>query len=211
MEPKGLDIIQSTPPFQLPPLPFDSKELEPHISEKTLSFHHDKHHRKYVTTTNELIKGTQYEKSTLEQIIKGTAGNPDQQKLFNNAAQAWNHWFYWNCLSPKGGGTPKGKMLETLNSSFGNYDNFMKELISTSVAQFGSGYGWVVMDNGKLKIMKTSNADNPIAHNLKPVFGIDVWEHAYYLDYQNRREDHVLAIVNNLANWDFAEYNLQIE
>ena len=210
MEPKGLNIIKAAAPFELPPLPFSPKDLQPHISEKTISFHYDKHHRKYVSTTNELIKGTQYEKSTLEQIVKATAGNPEQQKLFNNAAQAWNHWFYWNCLSSDVI-KPKEKLMQAINSSFGSFDKFAKELISTSVAQFGSGYGWVVMDKGVLRVIKTSNADTPIAHNLEPVIGIDVWEHAYYLDYQNRREDHVVALVNNLINWDFAERNLEME
>ena len=211
MEPKGINEIKAVAPFELPPLPYSQNALDPHISQKTVSFHYEKHHSKYVTTTNELIKGTKFEKSNFMQIIKETAGKSDFQKLFNNAAQAYNHWFYWNCLTPEGGSVPKGKLASAIDSSFGSYDNFAKEFVSAAVGQFGSGYAWVVLENDKLKVMKTSNADNPVAHNLKPILGVDVWEHAYYLDYQNKREDYVVALVNNLINWDFAERNMSIE
>ncbi len=208
MEPKGFDEIRATAPFTLPPLPFSQNALEPIISEKTISFHYGKHHKKYVDTTNELIKGTQLEKSTLEQIIRETSGKANMHKLYNNAAQAWNHWFYWNCLTSGGEKMPKGKLSEAIKSSFGNYDNFAKELINAATDQFGSGYAWVVRDNGKLKITTTTNANNPISHGQKPLFAIDVWEHAYYLDYQNKRIDYVTAIIGNLVNWEFVEKNL---
>ncbi|NLD98242.1 MAG: superoxide dismutase [Fibrobacter sp.] len=207
MEPVGLNLIKSTAPFELPPLPYSYTALSPSISEKTLSFHHDKHHRKYVTTTNELIKGTQYEKSTLEQIIKGTNGNAEMQKLFNNASQAWNHWFYWNSLKPGGGKTPEGKIRQIIDNSFGSYDTFVKEFSSIAIEQFGSGYAWIVKDGERLRAIKTSNAENPIAMNIMPVLALDVWEHSYYLDYQNKRQDYVMAVISNCLNWEFAEMN----
>jgi Fe-Mn family superoxide dismutase len=210
MQAVAVDEIKAVAPFELPPLPYSQNALEPFISERTISFHYEKHHKKYVTTTNDLIKGTKFEKSNLEQIIKGTAGNADFKKLFNNASQAWNHWFYWNCIVPGGGG-PKGKVLHAIESSFGGFEAFSKELSGAAVSQFGSGYAWVVLDKDAIKVMQSANGDNPVAHNLKPLFCIDVWEHAYYLDYQNKREEYVSAVVNNLINWDFFERNLSGE
>lgn len=208
MEPKGIEQIRSKAPFELPPLPYSQNALSPFISEKTISFHYGKHHKKYIDTTNELIKGTPFEKETLQQIITSTSGKADHQKIFNNAAQAWNHWFYWNSLVSGGSKTPKGKIAEAINSSFGSYDNFAKELISAAVDQFGSGWAWLVRDGGKLSVTKTTNANNPLIHGHKPIITIDVWEHAYYLDYQNKRVDYVMAVVENCINWDFAERNL---
>lgn len=208
MENRSFDLINAVAPFQLPPLPYSFNSLEPYISEKTLSFHHDKHHQKYITTTNELVKGTEFEKYNLEEIIKASAGNNMLQKLYNNAAQSWNHWFYWNCLKPNGGKTPQGKISQMINSSFGNYDNFARDLSNMANEQFGSGYAWLVKEGNKLMVTKTSNADNPLAHNQKPILAIDVWEHAYYLDYQNKRQDYVIAFINNCIDWEFAEYNL---
>src|SRR5690554_1284908 len=210
MQPAGLNEISQTAPFKLPPLPFNHDALAPHISEKTLSFHYDKHHKKYIDTTNDLIKGTEFEESKLDEIIRSTANNEKYRKLFNNAAQSWNHWFFWNCLKKDGGGIPKGNLLDLINSSFGSYDQFVKEFADSSISQFGSGWGWLVKDGDKLKVVKTQNADNPLSHNLKPVLTIDVWEHAYYLDYQNKRNEFVFEIINNLINWDFAEYNLSL-
>ncbi len=209
MENRSLNLIKAAAPFELPPLPYPYNALEPYVSEKTLSFHHDKHHHKYISTTNELIKGTEFEKFNLEEIIKATAGNAVSIKLFNNAAQSWNHWFYWNCMKPQGGQIPKGRIKNAIESSFGSYDNFAKEFSAMANDQFGSGYAWLVMEGDKLKVTKTSNADNPIAHNQKPILAIDVWEHAYYLDYQNKRQDYVMAFVNNCIDWEFAEFNLK--
>ncbi|KMQ51432.1 Superoxide dismutase [Chitinispirillum alkaliphilum] len=211
MEPVGLNDIKSKAPFKLPPLPFSKEALEPHISEKTLSFHHEKHHQKYVNTANQLIKGSQFENADLEGIIKATFGNQEFSKLFNNAAQVWNHWFYWNCFDPRGMKDPQGNTMKMIESSFGSYEQFKNEFVSAAIDQFGSGYAWLVQDGQKLRVMKTPNAENPIAQNLKPILAIDVWEHAYYLDYQNRRNDHVNAIVNNMINWEFAQYNIDLQ
>ncbi len=211
METRTASEIKSVAPFELHPLPYAQDALEPYITEKTISFHYGKHHQKYVSTTNELIKGTPFESSSLEQIIHGTADKTEFQKLFNNAAQAWNHWFYWNCLTPNGGHEPRGAVKKLIDDAFGSYDGFRKELTNAAVGQFGSGYAWVAIRNEKPIVMKYSNADNPLAHGFKPLFCIDVWEHAYYLDYQNRREDHIKALIANLINWDFFEYNLSTD
>lgn len=208
MDQRGIEQIKSIAPFELPPLPYSQNALSPFISEKTVSFHYGKHHKKYIDTTNELIKGTQFEKSTLDQILNITAGKEGQQKIFNNAAQAWNHWFYWNSISPGGNKIPQGKIAEAINLSFGSYDYFAKELIRVAVDQFGSGWAWVILDGDKLSITKTDNAINPIIYGHKPILTIDVWEHAYYLDYQNKRIDYVTAVVENCINWSFAESNL---
>jgi Fe-Mn family superoxide dismutase len=208
METVAVNEIKAVAPFELPPLPYAHNALEPFVSERTVTFHYEKHHRKYVATANGLVKGTRFEKSELGRIIEDTAGNADFKKLFNNAAQAWNHWFYWNCMTHGGGGEPKGSIGEAIRSSFGSYAAFAAEFIDAAVGQFGSGYAWLVLENGKLKVMKTSDADNPVAHRLKPIAGIDVWEHAYYLDYQNRREEYVKAFLDRLINWHFAEANL---
>lgn len=208
MTPFGLNEISQTAPFKLPPLPYDLIALEPYISEKTLSFHYNKHHQKYIDTTNELVKGTDFEKSTLDKIITATSNDKKYRKLFNNAAQAWNHWFFWNSLKKDGGGIPKGNVLDLINSSFGSYNQFAMEFADISIAQFGSGWGWVVQDGEELKVMKSSNAENPLIYNLKPILALDVWEHAYYLDYQNKRNEFVISVIKNLLNWDFAEYNL---
>ncbi|MDR0305247.1 MAG: superoxide dismutase [Chitinispirillales bacterium] len=209
MEIKGLRQIRSSSPFELPPLPYAKAALEPYISEKTISFHYEKHHQKYVTTANELIKGTQFEKASLEQIIKATAGNAEFVKLFNNAAQIWNHWFYWNSLDPRGIKKPQGEFLDAINSTFGSFDQCVKTFSNEAIALFGSGYVWLVKDGAKLKITKSTNANTPLAQNQTPLLTIDVWEHAYYLDYQNRRPDYVAAFLDNLINWEFAEANFR--
>ena len=209
MEIRGLDQVRACAPFELPPLPYAKAGLEPYISEKTVSFHYEKHHQKYVTTANELIKSTQFEKASLEQVIKATANNDEFAKLFNNAAQIWNHWFYWNSLDPRGVKKPRGELLDAINSSFGSFEQCVKQFSDAATALFGSGYVWLVKDGGKLKITKTMNAQTPIGQNRTPLLAIDVWEHAYYLDYQNRRPDYVAAFVNNLANWEFAEANFK--
>jgi superoxide dismutase, Fe-Mn family len=194
--------------LNLPPLPYADTALAPVISSNTLSFHYGKHHKGYVDNVNKLVKGTDYESSTLDRIIIETAGKPDKTPLFNNAAQSWNHSFYWNSLKGNGGGKPNGKIAQMIDAAFGSYDNFRKEFSATTVSQFGSGWGWLVLDGGALKVVKTGNAEVPFTKRQKPLLTIDVWEHAYYLDHQNQRAAYVDAVINKLLNWDFAAQNL---
>ncbi|WP_366141189.1 superoxide dismutase [Sulfuricurvum sp.] len=193
----------------LPSLPFEKNELEPYISSLTLEYHYGKHHNTYVVNTNNLIKETELDTLSLEEIILQTANDPTKTSLFNNAAQVWNHTFYWNSLKPNGGGLPTGEIAKKIDSDFGNYDNFAKALKEAALGQFGSGWAWLVLKNGKLSISKTSNADTPIAHGIKPLLCIDIWEHAYYLDYKNGRADYADAVIKNLLNWEFANTNLE--
>lgn len=193
----------------LPELPFPKESLEPYISAKTIEFHYGKHHNTYVMNTNKLIENTVLEKLNLEEIILKTYGDNLKIGIFNNAAQVWNHSFYWQCIKPNGGNVPSGKIAERINLDFGNYQKFVNEFKNAAVTQFGSGWAWLVLENNKLEIIKTSNADTPIAHNQKPLLTIDVWEHAYYLDYQNRRPDYVTNFIDKLINWDFVNSNLE--
>ena len=197
----------AAPSLQLPPLPYSQNALEPYISQKTVEFHYGKHHLAYVEKTNELIKGTNLAQLSLGEIIKQTAGSPDKAAIFNNAAQAWNHNFYWQSLKP-GGGKPEGELLTKIQASFGSVENLKKQLQDAATTQFGSGWAWLVADGDKLKVVKTGNAENPMVQGLTPLLAIDVWEHAYYLDYQNRRADYVKALIDNLLNWEFAAANL---
>jgi Fe-Mn family superoxide dismutase len=194
--------------FTLPPLPYADGALAPVISANTIGFHYGKHHKTYVDNLNNLVKGTAYEGATLEKIIADSAGKADQAGIFNNSAQIWNHTFYWNSLKPNGGGKPSGKLAAMIDSDLAGFDNFKKELAATTVSQFGSGWGWLVVEGGKLKIVKTGNAEVPFTKGQKPLLTIDVWEHAYYLDYQNKRADYVNALIDKLLNWDFAADNL---
>ena len=194
--------------FTLPPLPYAENALEPVISANTMSFHYGKHHKTYVDNLNNLVKGTDYENASLEKIINETAGKADKAALFNNAAQMWNHTFYWNSLKGGGGGKPSGKIAQMIDAAFGGYDNFKKEMSATTVSQFGSGWGWLVLDGGALKIVKTPNAEVPFTKGQKPLLTIDVWEHAYYLDHQNKRAAYVDAVIDKLLNWNFATQNL---
>jgi superoxide dismutase, Fe-Mn family len=195
-------------PITLPPLPYAENALEPVISAKTLSFHYGKHHKTYVETTNKLIAGTELADLPLEQIVTSTAGKPERAGIFNNAAQAWNHAFYWRCLKAKGGGEPPASLKQKMDEAFGSVDACKKEWSAAAVAQFGSGWAWLVLEGAKLKILKTPNAETPITQGLRPLLTIDVWEHAYYLDYQNKRVDHVNAVIDKLTNWEFAAQNL---
>jgi Fe-Mn family superoxide dismutase len=192
----------------LPELSYPKDALAPYLSEKTLDFHYGKHHNTYVVNVNKLIEGTDLANETLENIIKKTVGDSSKSGIFNNAAQVWNHTFYWHSMKPKGGGPPNGAIADKINADFGSYDKFAEEFKNAGITQFGSGWVWLIVKNGKLEVMKTSNADTPIAHGLKPVLTMDVWEHAYYLDYQNRRADYVNAVLDKLINWDFAAKNL---
>lgn len=195
--------------FELPPLPYAKDALEPHVSARTLEFHHGKHHNTYVTNLNNLVKDTDLADKSLEDVIKAVAADlPAKQPIFNNAAQVWNHTFFWNCMKKGGGGKPSGKVLSRIEADFGSYEKFAEEFKNAAVTQFGSGWAWLVEDNGKLKIAKTANADLPMAHGQKALLTVDVWEHAYYLDYQNRRPDFVQAFLDNLVNWEFVEKNM---
>ena len=195
--------------FELPPLPYSQDALDPHVSAKTLSFHHGKHHAAYVNKLNELVKGSPMQEQSLEEIMRATAKDPSKEAIFNNAAQAWNHDFFWHCMKPKGGGAPSGALADKIKSAFGGVDKLKEELKQAAVGQFGSGWAWLVLDRGELKVRKTPNAMNPLVEGQTPVLTVDVWEHAYYLDYQNRRPDFVQALLDNLVNWDFAAGNLK--
>lgn len=195
-------------PFTLPPLPYPDNALSPTISANTIGFHYGKHHQGYVNNLNQLVAGTALVDQPLEAVIKASVGTADKTAIFNNAAQIWNHTFYWNSLKPKGGGKPTGALAELIEKSFGGFDSFKTEFAKTATGQFGSGWAWLVKDGDKLAVTKTGNADTPIVHGLKPLLTIDVWEHAYYLDYQNRRADYVTAVLDNLINWEFAAQNL---
>ncbi len=189
--------------FELAPLPFGEDALEPVISRRTLELHYGKHHRKYVDTLNELVRGTEFENVPLDVVVRRTAREKSHQAIFNNAGQAWNHHFYWRSLAP-GRARPAGKLLERLERDLGGYEAFVESMTKAATGQFGSGWAWLALDGGKLKVLSTANADTPIAHAMIPLLALDVWEHAYYLDYQNRREDHVKEVIDGLLNWEFA-------
>ena len=192
----------------LPELPYAQNALEPHISANTLSFHYGKHHNAYVTNLNKLLEGSPLANESLEKIIKEVAGDASKAGIFNNAAQVWNHTFYWNSMKPNGGGAPSGELADRINKDFGSYDKFVEEFKTAAATQFGSGWAWLVEDGGKLAVMKTANADLPMAHGKKALLTIDVWEHAYYLDFQNKRPDYIGTFLDKLVNWDFAQANL---
>lgn len=192
----------------LPQLPFEKDALAPYISANTLDFHHGKHHKAYVDNLNKLIEGTELASKSLEEIIKIAAKDSSKAGIFNNAAQVWNHSFYWQCLKKAGGGAPTGVVGEKIKATWGNFEKFADELKNAGITQFGSGWAWLISEGNELKITKTANADTPIAHGQKPLLTIDVWEHAYYLDYQNRRPDYISAVIQNLINWDFVNANL---
>lgn len=188
----------------LPDLPYAKDALAPHISQQTLDFHHGKHHNAYVANLNKLIEGTDLANETLENVIKKTANDAAKSGIFNNAAQVWNHTFYWQSMKPDGGGLPKGHIAEKIDADLGGYDGFVEQLKKAGLTQFGSGWAWLVSNNGKLEVVQTPNADTPIVHGQKPLLTVDVWEHAYYLDCQNRRGDYLDVFINNLINWDVA-------
>lgn len=196
--------------FELPPLPYKEDALEPHISGRTLSFHYGKHHQAYVTNLNNLIQDTPFAQKTMEEIIQASARDADKVAIFNNAAQSWNHTFYWHSLKPNGGGQPTGSLANKITADFGSFEKFAELFKQAGVGQFGSGWAWLVVDgDGSLKITKTSNADLPMVHGQKALLTCDVWEHAYYLDYQNRRPDYLDIFLKHLANWDFAQKNFE--
>ncbi|MGB0129062.1 MAG: superoxide dismutase [Rhodocyclaceae bacterium] len=201
-------VPQGAGPHVLPPLPYTENALDPVISARTLSFHHGKHHRTYVENLNKLAAGTEYASMKLEEVVRSTAGKQDKVAIFNNAAQAWNHAFYWRSLRPAGGGVPPAELKRLIDESFGSLDACKKAFAAAANAQFGSGWAWLVLDGKRLKVMRTANADTPLVSSMKPLLTIDVWEHAYYLDYQNRRADYVTAVLEKTINWEFAAENL---
>lgn len=196
-------------PFVLPDLPYAQNALEPYISANTLSFHHGKHHNTYVTNLNNLVPNTKFASMNLEQIIKESHGDKEAVAIFNNAAQVWNHTFFWHSMKQNGGGKPTGKILSQIEKDFGDYGSFATALKNAGVTQFGSGWAWLTWDGSKLLISKTGNADLPLTQSQKPILTIDVWEHAYYLDYQNRRVDYLTIMLEHLINWDFALSNFE--
>ena len=194
--------------FELPSLPFSKDALAPHMSARTLEFHHDKHHAAYVNNLNNLVKDSPLASESLDHIIKATAKDDSKTGIFNNAAQVWNHTFFWHSLKPSGGGKPAGDLAKRIDADLGGYDKFVEHFKAAAATQFGSGWAWLVLDGGKLKVTKTPNAMNPLAQGHKALLTIDVWEHAYYLDFQNRRPDFVATFLEHLVNWDFAAKNL---
>lgn len=194
--------------FELPTLPYDREALSPHISGQTIDFHYGKHHAAYVTNLNKLVEGTDLADKSLEEVIKASYGDPAKVGIFNNAAQVWNHTFYWNCMKPNGGGTPTGDLAAKIDADLGGFDKMIEALKTAAATQFGSGWGWLVLDGGKLKVSKTANAENPIVLGQTPLLTIDVWEHAYYLDYQNLRPKYIETFFTNLVNWDFVASQL---
>jgi Fe-Mn family superoxide dismutase len=201
-------MIENTALHVLPPLPYAQNALDPIISANTIGFHYDKHHKGYVDTLNKLIAGSELADLSLEKLIAATAGKADKVAIFNNAAQTWNHTFYWRSLRAKGGGEPPAALKQRIGASFGSLDACMKALATTAATEFGSGWVWLVLEADKLKVVKTDNAETPLTTGMKPLLTIDVWEHAYYLDYQNRRADYVNAVLDKLINWGFAADNL---
>jgi Fe-Mn family superoxide dismutase len=194
--------------IQLPDLPYAADALEPHVSARTLGFHHGKHHKTYVDKLNAAIAGSDYEGKTLEAIIAASHRAGDTG-VFNNAAQAWNHTFLWNSMSPTGGGEPAGALAEAINSRFGDLAAFREKFKAAALGQFGSGWTWLVRNGGVLDIVSTGNAETPLTDDLTPLLTLDVWEHAYYLDYQNKRDAYIDAFLENLVNWDFAAQNYE--
>ena len=195
--------------IKLPELPYGKNELAPHISANTIDFHYGKHHNTYVVNLSKLIEGTELEDESLDNIIMRTFGDLEKSGVFNNAAQVWNHSFYWQCIKPDGGGVPTGAIKDKINADLGGYEKFAELFKNAGLTQFGSGWAWLILNADKLEIMKTPNADTPMAHGFKPLLTVDVWEHAYYLDYQNRRGDYLDAFLAYLVNWDFVSSQLE--
>jgi Fe-Mn family superoxide dismutase len=191
--------------FELPPLPYAMDALAPLISAETLEYHYGKHHQTYVTNLNNLVEGTDHASASLEDVIMA-ADNPSP--LFNNAAQVWNHTFYWNSMAPGGGGEPTGELADRINSAFGSYDAFRTQFTEAATTQFGSGWAWLVDDGSSLSVVKTANADLPMRHSAKALLTIDVWEHAYYIDFRNARPNYISTFLDSLVNWDFVAQNL---
>ena len=194
--------------LKLPELPYAKDALEPHISAETLDFHHGKHHNAYVVNGNKLLEGTEFFNKDMVEIIQATAGDMSKAGIFNNVAQVWNHNFYWNSMSPNGGGQPTGELMDRIAKDFGSYEDFRSAFTAAGATQFGSGWAWLIEENGDLKITKTANADNPLTKGQKPLLTIDVWEHAYYVDFRNARPKYMETFLDHLVNWEFATANM---
>ena len=189
--------------FSLPDLPYAYDAIQPYMSAETLEYHHDKHHNTYVTTGNKLLEGSEFEGKSLEEIVKGSHGV--NQALFNNAGQHFNHLHFWNWMKPNGGGAIPGALEKKITEDLGGVDKMKEDFIQAGVTQFGSGWAWIAVKNGKLEIMKTPNGESPLVHGATPILGVDVWEHSYYIDYRNRRPDYLKAFIENLVNWEYVE------
>ena len=194
--------------FELPDLPYDYEALAPYMSAKTLHLHHDKHHQAYVTNLNNLIEGTEFAGKSLEDIVTGSYGDAAKQGIFNNAGQHWNHNLFWRIMKKGGGGNPGGELAKRIDDAFGSFDAFKEQFKTAGVTQFGSGWAWLAVQGDQLKVMKTPNGENPLVHGMRPILGVDVWEHSYYVDYENRRPEYLAAFLNNLVNWDEVEAEL---
>jgi Fe-Mn family superoxide dismutase len=202
-------IAQNRAPHALPKLPYAENALDPVISSRTIGFHYGRHHRGYVDNINRMVQGDALGELSLEELVKATRADPKLAGHFNNAAQVWNHTFYWNSMKPNGGGQPTGALRAKIDEDLGGYDKFKADFAAVANGQFGSGWGWLVVDDkGKLALVRTANADTPMARGQACLLTIDVWEHAYYLDYQNRRGDYTAAVIDKLLNWDFANEQL---
>lgn len=196
-------------PFQQPPLPYATDALEPYgMKAETFEYHYGKHHKSYVDKLNGMVAGTEYDSMPLEEVIKKTYGDASKSGIFNNAAQTWNHTFFWNSLKPGGGGAPTGDLASKIDAAFGSYDKFKEAFSNAAATQFGSGWAWLVEDNGTLAVMKTPNAENPLPAGKKPLLTLDVWEHAYYIDFRNARPAFIQNYLDKLVNWDFVAANM---
>ena len=193
--------------FELPDLPYDYEALAPYMSAKTLHLHHDKHHQAYVTNLNNLIEGTEFAGKSLEDIVTGSYGDAAKQGIFNNAGQHWNHNLFWRIMKKGGGGNPGGELAKRIDDSFGSFEAFKEQFKTAGVTQFGSGWAWLAVQGDQLKVVKTPNGENPLVHGMRPILGVDVWEHAYYVDYENRRAEYVDAVLDKLIDWEFALQN----
>ena len=194
--------------FELPSLPYANDALAPYMSSETLDFHHGKHHQTYVTNLNNLIKDTELQNLSLEEIVLKSSQDPSMAGIFNNAGQHWNHILFWQCMKPNGGGAMPSELEDKIIADFGSIDQFKDAFIQAGTTQFGSGWAWLAVDNGKLVVTKSANASNPLVNNMKPILGCDVWEHSYYIDYRNKRPDYLKAFLDNLVNWEFVASNL---
>ena len=194
--------------FELPSLPYANDALAPYMSAETLDFHHGKHHQTYVTNLNNLIKDTDLQNSSLEEIVVKSSKDSSMAGIFNNAGQHWNHILFWQCLKPNGGGSIPSELENKLSEDFGSVDKFKEAFIQAGTTQFGSGWAWLAVNNGKLVVTKSANASNPLVDGMKPILGCDVWEHSYYIDYRNKRPDYLKAFLDSLVNWEFVASQL---
>ena len=194
--------------FELPSLPYASDALAPYMSSETLDFHHGKHHQTYVTNLNNLVKDTDLKDSSLEEIVVKSSKDPSMAGIFNNAGQHWNHILFWQCMKPNGGGSIPSELESRITSDLGGIDQFKEAFIQAGITQFGSGWAWLAIDNGKLVVTKSPNASNPLVDGMKPILGCDVWEHSYYIDYRNKRPDYLKAFLDSIVNWEFVASQL---